>query len=189
MKKAKPSHQPSRRQLIWLIIVFLLIVGATGWLAINQIMIASDRTRFESVSKDKSLIASRLVATLGDNVISTREQDECFNAEQGPWDSGNLWCQVATVINLRADIDYASVGRGYSDLGNALGLRSGSTQGLFPEYWIETKEGMKCELESKASSSLRDGGARRIPFNNSEHIALAITCADRAREAFYTYDQ
>ena len=100
MKKTASSRQPSKKVEAWIVTLGIVCLGLLIWFIVNAMQTAQDRARFVEVSKEKSQIASRLADSLGDNVVSTREQDECFNTEQGPWDNGYLWCQVATVIAL-----------------------------------------------------------------------------------------
>lgn len=165
----------------------LLCLGLLIWVIVNAVLVAQDRARFAEVSQEKSLIASRLADSLGNNVISTREQDECFNAEQGPWDNGNLWCQVATVLSLQHEIDFQETGKTYLAIGDAVSLKGDSASGMFPEYWIEIGRSMKCQLEYKYADDRQEGGAMSIPFSGKERTALAITCADRARASYYPY--
>jgi len=143
--------------------------------------------RFEDASDVKTAVVNRLVAYLGNNVVSTREQDECFNTEQGPYDNGKLWCQVATVIRLKEDVDYASVGAYYLTIGKSLNLNTSSDHGLFPSYTITTQNNIRCQLESQDSKGYHDGAAMSIPFNNKDGMALAVTCADRAQAKYYPY--
>lgn len=152
----------------------------------HQIGVNNDRKRFEEASKAKSAIVERLVNYLGDNVESTREQDECFNTEQGPWDNGRLWCQVATVVSLKGDVDYSSVAQQYVEFGHAFGWSDGSNK-PFDGSWIEGSPVIKCQLVYQNSSGKTIGLATLIPFKPSEKVALAMTCADRAQASYYPY--
>lgn len=188
MKKVSKPKQPSKRVKAWIVTLGLVCLGLLIWFSVNAVQIAQDRTRFEEVSKQKSLVASQLAKTLGSNVVSTREHDECFNAEQGPWDNGRLWCQVATVIVLKQDAEFNKVGEAYVAIAQAVGVnphKSGS--GLMARFWYVSKEGTTCNLIAQDGSGQEVGGATSDPFSQNAKPAVAITCADRARGAFYPY--
>src|SRR5690242_6142547 len=111
----------------------LLAIGLIWWMVAIQIARDRDYAKFQDTKQQKSLIVAKLQDYLGNNVVDTREQDECFNAEQGPYDHGNLWCQVATIINLQRDIRYSKIGDVYIRIGRSLGLSTSSdTTDLFP---------------------------------------------------------
>lgn len=189
MKKSPKPSQPSKGAKAWIVTLGLVCIGLLVWFFVSAVRIAQDRTRFEEVSKQKSLIASQLAKTLGGNVVSIREQDECFNAEQGPWDHGNLWCQVATVIDLKQDAELSRVGEEFVVIAQTAGANSHSSgSGLAARFWYVGKEGVTCNLIAQDSMGREVGGATSDPFGAGAKPAVAITCADRARAAFYPYN-
>jgi hypothetical protein len=187
LKKPTARTTPSRKTLIWLVAATVIVLAIAGWFVFEQLAVHNDRLRFEDAASVKTEVTSRLVTYLGSNVISTREQYECFNAEQGPYDNGKLWCQVATVIRLKRDVDYASVAQQYVKFGQASGWLTGTNEPFTGSWIMKSKDGVKCQLIYRDGADKQVGLAASIPFTGEDHIALAITCADRAQAKYYPY--
>jgi len=187
-KSQRQGHISSRKNLVWLVGVAIVVLAIIGWFVFEQLAIHNDRLRFEDASNVKTAVVNRLATYLGNNVVSTREQDECFNAEQRPYSNGRLWCQVATVIRLKQDVDYASVAQEYIKFGQASGWLTGTNEPFTGSWVMKGQNGVKCQLEYQYSDGKQTGlVATRVPFRGVDHTALAIACADRAMASYYPY--
>lgn len=186
MKKTKSRSDWRKKLLLGLGITLVVLVGLG--IFVNQVAINNDHARFVATEQQKDIIASRLVASLGDNVVSTRKQNECFNAEQGPFDHGKLWCQVGTVVLLKKDLEYENIGEKYIAIGKSLNLATYFTHDTFPSYTINVA-GMNCQLENQTTHGDHKGSAMRIPFTTSDKAAMSITCSSRAMATYYTYSR
>jgi hypothetical protein len=174
-----------RRHKVAVTLFCSLVLVIIAIFAVNQILIAKDRARFTDAEKTKAIIANHLASYLGDNVLLRREQNECFHAEQGPYDNGKLWCQAATVLTLATSKDFNAMGNEVLSQASGSGLVTGSSSGKFPSYWFKTAKSISCQLEYTDIVGPRKGDARRIPFSNTERVAVSIACADRAKAAYY----
>lgn len=189
LQKQAWSSTPNRKTLVWLVAAAIVLLALIGWFVFEQLAIHNDRLRFEDAANVKTDVTNHLVTYLSDNVISTREQDECFNTEQGPYDNGRLWCQVATVIQLKRDVDYASAAQQYVKFGQASGWLTGTNEPFTGSWIMKSKDGVKCQLIYRDGADKQVGLAASIPFTGEDHIALAITCADRAMAVYYPYEK
>lgn len=187
----KQAKLPKKKLIFVLVGVCLATAAALFWVVSNEIAINQDRARFVNAEHEKTLIVEKLLGSLNGNALSTRDQNECFNTEQGPYDNGRLWCQVATVIKLNSSISFSNIGERYkvaaADLPGTPFYSSGA--GLTERFWIVVPRGIPCNLSEISDQGKSYGGPTSNPFTNKDRPAIAITCADRARAAYYTYVQ
>jgi len=177
----------SRKTLIWLAVAAVLVLASIGWFVFEQLAIHNDRLRFEDASNVKTAVVNRLATYLGNNVVSTREQDECFNTEQGPYDNGRLWCQVATVIRLKADVDYNLLGMQLSTVAQQDGeVANSSGAGSTERFWLTLKS-MDCGIVMTTSRGVQYGSITKDVLSPIDKPAIAIACADRAMASYYPY--
>lgn len=133
-------------------------------------------------------MAYNISESLGDNVISKREKDECFDTGQGPYDNGYLWCQASTIFTLANDIDPEGVGSEFLSSASALGSGRKATGYELPLYIVELTIGSKCHLSIRTSTGEEVNGARRNPFDlNTTRPMVGVTCGDRAKARHYPY--
>lgn len=161
-----------------------LVVVFAGW---QYITIRQDDKRFAAVEQKKHRLAEGLKSELGGVVLASRDKNECFNTEQGPYDNGRLWCQTATIITLKQAVDYQTVARSYIELGRPFGTANALENTLFPKYYINMSEGLTCQLDYNDPDGKYQGGAMSKPFDDSDKPALAIACADRAKAKHYPF--
>ena len=181
VKKNKFSKK--RCMIIGLCLVLLLAT----WFIYAQAVRAKDRQRFKEAETVRNQIVEQLAEHLGDNVKEISDHDECFNTEQGPYDNGRLWCQVATSITVEQDVSYKVAGEAFLDAGEDLGLHTKSLSGDFPRFWAELEGGVTCQLQYRSAKNDDLGGARRITLEDGP--ALAVACADRAKAKHYPYTE
>jgi len=182
------SFVPSRKNLVWLVGAAIVVLAIIGWFVFEQLAIHNDRLRFEDASDVKTAVVNRLVAYLGNNVVSTREQDECFNAEQRPYSNGRLWCQVATMIRLKEDVDYNLLGMQLSTVAQQEGeVANSSGTGSTERFWLTLKS-MDCGIVMTTSRGVQYGSITKDVLSPIDKPAIAIACADRAMASYYPYD-
>lgn len=126
---------------------------------------------------------------LDKNARSAKEQDECFNTEQGPYNHGRLWCQVATVIGLNKPIDYKNVGEKFLMIANKYGKAFSSKQASDPYFGVIIS-GINCSFDYDDGNTQHYINAISRPFeNNNTYPVIAISCADHAQSAYYPFTE
>ena len=146
----------------------------------------SRQVAFCGNEKKQIILANNLSESLGGNVESKREKNECFDTGQGPYDNGYLWCQTSTIFMLANDIDPKDIGTEFLRLGGTVGSGHEATGYELPLYFTELTEGPKCHLGIRTSSGVEVNGARRNPFDsNVAKPMVAVTCGDRAKAEHY----
>lgn len=137
-----------KKRVFILVLAAFVVLTLIGWFVFERLAIHNDRLRFEDASNVKTEVTNRLVTYLGNNVMSTREQDECFNAAQSPYDNGKLWCQVATVIRLKGDVDFSTLGKQFLAMARQEGkAASMSGSGVTQRFWLMSQS-MSCQLSN-----------------------------------------
>lgn len=165
--------------LVIIIIIFVAWTANAAW---------QDSKRFARVEKDGTVVTDKLVARLGNKVVDVQKKKVCFNTEQGPYDNGRLWCQVATVVKLNADVSYDEVGNWFIASVQTGKQTPGSSKNYgVQRYWYDSGEGMTCKLSAIDSQGHEAGGSTRVPYDEGDKPAIAIACADRAKAKHYPY--
>lgn len=156
---------------------------------LQQVSKQSDARRFAAAQKTKDAVVAELVDYLGDNVVSTRKQNECFNTEQGPYDNGYLWCQTASIVLLRSNVDFMDLSTKFIAVARADGFTAENSDSDSPiaRSWFEFDEGLSCNLSSKDVSGDEHGGATSDPLYQIAPPAFAVSCADRAKAKHYPH--
>lgn len=182
MANSKQKKPKSKKLMILALVGLCLVAIAIIAMVMGQ---RNDRARFASAVDDKDALVAGLVQYLGNKVVASREQNECFNTEQGPFDKGRLWCQTATIIRLSADVDYQELGNEYLKIGQDIGEAFTSDSEIFPAYSIRTPEGVECNLQFINSGNKNFGRATSLVIEDSERPAVSVSCAARAKTAHF----
>lgn len=188
MEKLQKKHPVAPSKYLWKIIavcilsLILLVVG------LRQLGKYNDRARYNKAEKEESTIAEQLSKSLEAKVDSKEQRNVCFNTEQGPYDNGKLWCQIATVIKLHADVDFKEVGEQFLAIARSRQHNATSSQNSgVPRYWFDMNEKMSCGLSLITSSGEKYGSSTRKVLSRSDAPAIAISCSDRARARHFPY--
>lgn len=133
---------------------------------------------------------TKLTEYLGDTVQQTSERNECFNTEQGPFDNGKLWCQVATVMFLKEDTDYKAAGTLFiaseHDNIESHGANEAPSS-ILERYTLLLKNGVTCNLVMQTSENKRFGSTTSVRFISDSEVVLAVACSDRAKAKHYPF--
>lgn len=192
MKKVDRLIKMKKGPLGWSKIVLIVLIALAVLLVLTvalwKVAQFRDRSWFLGIGAKQALISDGLVEVLGGNVASVEKRNICFNTEQGPYDNGKLWCQIATVIKLRTDIDQEAMGEKFVELAEAAKFAATSSRSYgVPGYWFKVDKDVLCKFSAVSTSGEEISGAVHRPFSEKDVPALAVSCAHRAKAKHYQY--
>lgn len=142
-----------------------------------------DANRFAEADRIKQAVFDDLLKELDATPIQIAEKDVCYKSEQGPYDDGRLWCQVASSAYFAEPISRESVverfrvgvtNRGYNLLTNEAGDLAFRTAG------------MSCGLDIYDKVMAVDPGYY-LPENVASRQTIVVRCADRSKAKHHPY--
>lgn len=154
-----------------------------GFLLLRTIEIRQDANRFAEADRIKQAVFDDLIKAIGITPIQIEEKNVCYNSEQGPYDDGRLWCQVASAayfadLTPQEDIverfKAAVTGRSYNLLTNGSG-----------DFAFRVA-GMSCGLYVY-DDILAVVPGYYLPENALSKQTVIVRCSDRAKAKHYPY--
>jgi hypothetical protein len=188
--KKKPKLPPrrriiqSKRKKTTLAIFGILIVFLAGGLLYKKHLENQDLNRFTDAKFTQREISSNVIASTTGNVASLSNSDECFKAGQGPYDTGKLWCQTATIVKLKQDVNFSELGKTIIKSARTKELMAGYNN---DDYWFRTAQGIDCKYRVKTANRDLLGSVTNDTLYSIEGPAFTIACADRAKAKHYPF--
>ena len=179
---SKQSSKWSNKRILVLLLCALLayLFIAILFFKTSQYL---DAKKFSNAERTQKQITNEIVNKLGDLVTSVQTKNVCFITEQGPYDNGTLWCQTASVVNLKSRIEYQNIIEPVINFANQEKILYQKSDALF----VTTKSGVKCSIISKDPNGDSTGSSTRDPLLNIKGPVVSVSCADRAKAKHYPY--
>src|SRR5690606_17724677 len=93
-----------------------------GFLLLRTIEIRQDANKFADADRVKQVVFDDLVEKMDKTPTHIVEKDVCYNTEQGPYDNGRLWCQVASAAYFVDKIPKNEIRNNFRDIVRSKGL-------------------------------------------------------------------
>ena len=182
----KKRHYSKRRTTIVALLAAIVAI-ALFFTIQHMIQARQDAHRFTTLNKQQSAVTDRLIEEVGDKFESSREANICFNTEQGPWDNGHLWCQTATIVQLKGDVDFKKLGEQFVSIARDGGLVAHAVVSYgVPSFWFDA-EGVPCDYGYVSTSGDEVSAGTSDALYNVDPPAFAVACSGRAKAKHYPY--
>lgn len=179
VKQSKMKGHLNRWKLVGVVIVALSL----AWLVQVKISQHYDGQRFAEADKKRQTVFMQLVQRLG---APTKIDDSnvCYNSEQGPFDNGRLWCQIASAAYFRSTLPKTTINEYFREIVEANGYMS--TDQRVGELEFEGEKDLPCELIIyEGPLALEPGFYLQADVHSKQTVI--VRCSDRAKAKHYTY--
>lgn len=161
-------------------IIFTIALALFG---INKVLVYQDGRRFAEADQKQQMVFDELVQAVG-TPIQVTDKNACYNSEQGPYDNGVLWCQVASAAYYAEKQSEGSLRAAWERVlsENRLPSEQTDANGLV----FNAAKGIICILRVYNDYSATRPGFF-LPENLGSKQTFVIDCADRAKAKHYPY--
>lgn len=183
---SKTNFRQKNTQLIFLCASLTVFVIMTGLFVYNSVKtnrtIQNDELRFSEADQKKKLVFGQLLEKIGAPPIAEDEKNICYNSSQGTYDSGELWCQVASVAYFPLVTPEAQIKSYFEEILKTSDARPQGESGLS----FEGSKDLPCKL-----MVYNEGLAKNTPFYFSNmpgsKQTLVLICVDQAKNKHYPF--
>lgn len=168
--------------------LFLGVAVATltilGFVLLRTIEVRQDANKFAEADRVKQAVFEDLVEKMGETPTHIVEKDVCYNTEQGPYDNGRLWCQVASIAYYSNRLEASGLEESFEGALSQNGLSGTIAPSGKTVFYVRE---LPCAIETLTDIMAVEPGYY-FPKNNSAKQALIVRCADRAKAKHYSYE-
>ena len=179
-KKHKKPPQKNSRFKPWIALIALLFLLLFGGWKLSQLR---DKARFLAADERKQTMVTQLQERAGQPIART-EKNICYNAEEGPYDNGRLWCQTASALYYASEKPQPELEAHFNDIVAENGWKNINERAQPLEF--EGARDLPCTLDIY-TDTLASEPPDYLPPNTSSKQTLVVQCASRASYKHYEY--